>query len=852
MRWKEHVEHDHEMVDLLLRAATIVKDRLENPDRALKLLGDVRRLDPTSEAAAEKMRLIYAELEEWEKVAEVYLDQEGHVTGDERKAAGRAAAADVFMNRLKDRPRAIQHYERALQLNPQLKDVALSLARAYVATEKWEKAEPLLDMLLAYPDVASDPARAAEIHFQIGLCAERLLDHDRAFREYQTAVKARPDHGPTILGLARLYQRRQLWQLSKDHFVKAIDIGGEELTEADVAAAQFSLGEVSLELNELDDAISYLDQVAEGSANRPKAVQILIQIAERKGDWASVVQYKQALLASKRDPFEKFAIMIEVGDIYRTKMRNFYGATQAYKEALELKKGERAVLMRLFELYLESGAIEDALYQLEQLAQAEESPEKRALQYVRMAALYQEKLGDDTRAIEHLNLALDADPDRLEAFRAIDEILTARKDWEAQAENYRRMLERLRGRNAPELEYRLYANLGEIYRSRMKQMDYAIAAYSAAAKLKPEERRTHEILAQLYELAGDQLDRAVEEHRAIINAAPLSAEAAVSYKSMRRLFLDMKDFDKAFVTSGVLVALGQADPPEVEFFEGNLEPGLPWFKGTIDSLRWESHLMSKTENATLGRVLQTLYQGLGSELGAKDLKDIGLKKKDELDLEQKLLFVNVYKAVSKALGPLPHRVYRDPSPVGLKVEFLAPPAFVAGSDMLTGHEEREAAFLIGRQLTFLHPMHFLAAVKNRSELMVFIAAVLKFCKPDTPITTGAEFISEVVRLIERRMPQQQKNHLAKLVEDLAARYPGMDFQSMFEDFFRSVERTALRAGTLVSGNVDIVLTHLKSEEVSFSGMPQRDRLEEVVRFAVSDDHFVLRRALGIAIEGTGA
>jgi len=854
MRWKEHVERDEEMVDLMLRAATIVKERLENPDRAIKLLSDVRRLDPTNEVAAEKLRLIYGELEEWEKVAEVYLDQETHATTDERKATFRAAAADVFMNKLKDRTRAIMHYERALQLNPQLKDVALSLAQAYVAAEKWEKAFPLLDMLLAYPEVASDPARSAEVHYQLGLCAERLLDYERAFREYQLSVKQRPDHARTVLGLARLYQRRDppLWQLAKDHYIKALDLGRDDLSETEVAAAHFALGEVSLALNELDEAVRYLGNVVEESPNYSRALEIMIQIAERKGDWASVIQHKKALLQTKKDPFERFALLLEIGDIYRARMRNVYGATEAYREALELKSGEKAVLMRLFEMYLESGQIEDALFQLEQLAQSEPSPEKRALHYIRMAALYQEKLGDDARAIEYLNLALDADPDRLEAFRAIDEILTTRKDWEAQAANYRHMLDRIKGRSAPELEYRLYANLGEIYRSRLKQMDYAISAYSAASKIKPEERKVHEILAQLYEMTGDQLDRAVEEHRAVVNTAPLASEVAQSYRALRRLFLQMKEFDKALVTTGVMVALNMAEPAEAEFYESNMEPGLPWFKGTIDALRWESHLMSKTENAILGRILQNLYQGLGAELGAKELKDIGLKKKDEMDLEQKLLFVNVYKAVVKALGPLPHRVYRDPSPVGLKVEFLTPPALVVGADMLTGHDERETAFLVGRQLTYLHPMHFLATVKNMSELMVYIAAALKFRRPETPITTGAEFISEVVRLIERRMPQQQKNMLMKLTGDLVARHPDMDFRAMFTDFFKDIERTSLRTGMLVCGKPDVVMGILRAEEVSFSGMPQRERMEEVTRFAISEDHFILRRALGVAVEGSGA
>ncbi len=849
LRWKEYADN---FAELMLKAATIVKERLENPDRALKLLGDVLRVDPLNEEAAEKMRLIYAEFEDWEKVAEVYLTQEAHATSDEARARLRAAAGEVFLARLKDQSRAVQHFERALELDPRLQGVALSLARAYVAARKWEKAMPLLDLQLAEADAAADPERAAEIHFQRGLCAENLFDYEKAFREYQIASKQRPDHPGILMGLARLYQRKQLWQLAKDHFLKVLEVVAERpevaLDADDLRNVYFALGEVSLELGDLAGAVSYLERVREDRPQDDRALAMLIAVAERSRDWPAVVRYRQALAESKTDPFERFSIWLEVGDIYREKMGNTYGAAAAYKEALEINPGARVALLRLFELYFQNGQYEDAVYTLDRLAAAEESPEKRAVHYVRIAAIYREKLKDDTKAREYLNLALDADPDRLEAFRALDEILTAGKRWEEQAEDYRRMLDRVKDRGVPDLEFRLYSALGEIYRSRLKQLDYAIPAYAMAAKLKPDDIRTHAILAQLYELTGDQFEKAVEEHRAIVNSNPLSPDVAISLKAMRQIFRDRQEFDKAFVTASALVALRHADEEESEFFERNLEPTLPWFKGTIDPLRWESHLMSKAENPILGTILQVLYQGLGADLGAKDLKDIGLKKKNELDLEQKLLFANVYRAVSKALGALPHKVYRDDATLGMKVEFLVPPALVVGADMLTGREEREIAFLVGRQLSYLHPRHFLVAVKNLTELKVFMVAALKFAKPETQVATGAEVVSELVRLIERRMPQAQKNQLSRLISDLEAREPDLDFGRMFEEYFAAIERTAIRAGVLVCGNLDVALAIIGAEEVSFSGLPKKERLAEVIRFGVSDDHFVLRRALGIAVE----
>lgn len=848
MKWKEHVEGEGEFVRLLHRAADVVRERLENPDRAVKLLSDLLRVEPTNEAAYDKLRAIYGDLEDWEKVAGVFLAQEAHARTDDERARLRAAAGDVFQKRLKDRNRAIEHYERSMELNPKQPRVALGLARSYVNGERWEKAQPLLEALLDSPEAQQDTAVTAEIRFQLGLCAEKLLDFDRAFREYHASAKLDERHAQTMLGLGRMYQRKQLWQLAKDHYTKAMGIAGESLDEDAVAAVNFSLGEICIELGEYDDASRYLDRALEIDPNLARANELQVTLAEKRGDWAAVIRYRQARVAGRADVFERFSVLLEVGDIYRTKMNNVYGAAAAYREALELDPGAKVPLLRLFDLYLKTGQTEDALYTLEQLVKVEEAPAKRAGHYMTMAAIYQQKLNDDARAVEFLNAALDEDPDELQAFRAIDEILTRNRDWSAQAEAYRRMLERLRGRGNPDLEFRLLSNLGEIYRSRLKQNQDAIQTFIEAAERKPGERRVHEILAQLYEVTGDQMDRAVAEHQAIVALEPLGKPSVESYRAMWRLYRQMGDLDRAFVVGSVMVGLGLADAEERAFFENNLEPNLPWFKGTIDPLRWESHLLAKGENTVLGRILQVLFQGLGAELGAKDLKDIGLKKKSELDLDQRLLFANVYKGVAKALGPLPHRVYRDDNPTGLKLEFLSPPALVVGADMLTGHDEREVAFFIGRQLSYLHPMHFLAAVKNMTELKVFLAAVMKFCRPETQLGAGADVVIHLVRLIERRMPQQQKNQLKTLVDDLATKNPAMDFHKMFEEFFQSIERSSLRAGTLVSGSVPTVLGILQAEDVSFSGMPQRMRMEEIVRFAVSEDHFVLRRALGLAVE----
>ncbi|HPV04010.1 MAG TPA: tetratricopeptide repeat protein [Myxococcota bacterium] len=847
LKWKEQVDSDHHMVDLMMKAVDIVRHKLENPDRAIEMLKGIMVVDPTNQVASKCLIDIYGELEDWEKVAGVHLGMEPYLKTDDEKARARAQAGDIYLNKLKDRSHAIEHFERALEINPKLSDVALALASTYVASARWEKAEPLLDLLVSDSAVMADAVRAADIHYNMGLCAEKLFDYERAFREYTMAVKTRPGHFRTVLGLGRYYQRKELWQLAKDNFMKAVINGREELTDDEKIEIGFALGEINLALNDEREAGIQLDKVLALAPNNEKAVDLQIAIAERRKDWPAVIRYKQARVDARGDAYERFSVMLEIGDIYKEKMQNVHGAMAAYKEALSIDPGAKVALMRLYNLHLESGAFEDALYMLNSMALAEENMEQRSRVYVQMAALYQEKLGDDVSAIEYLNLALDADPDRLEAFRAIDEVLTQKKDWDGQAKAYSRMLERLAGRGNIELEYRLHANLGEIYRSRLKNMDMAIFEYQRASQIKPSEKRTYEILAQLFEVTEDATDKAIDAHRQIVMLGPISKDAAGSYKAMQRLYMQRGDFDRAFVVSSIMTAMGIADEKEKKLYEDNLEPGVPWFKGTIDPLRWETHLMAKDENVLLGRTLQVLFQGVGSYLDVKELKDLGLRRKPDMDMDQKLMFVNIYKAVNKALGPLPHKVYRDDNPTGMKVDFLVPPALVVGADMMTGHDEYELAFQIGRQLTFLHPMHFLASVKNLTELKILMAAVFKYCKPEMELGTGADVVMELSRTIDRKMGQQQKNQMTKLVDDLMKKYP-MSLDDMFRDFFRSIEVTQLHAGTLVACNVPSVMNFLRTEQSGFSNMTQRERIEEVLRFAISDDHYILRSALGINLE----
>src|SRR5262249_41024936 len=152
---------------------------------------------------------------------------------------------------------------------------------------------------------------------------------------------------------------------------------------------------------------------------------------------------------------------------------------------------------------------------------------------------------------------------------------TSKKDWKSQERNYRRMIKRIS--EQPENEARkgaliaLWHALGEIYRSRLKDYASAQAAFEVAATLEPANIQRHEILAELFQMTGgDSLSKAVREYQTLIKADPFRT---LYYKSLRKLYMDMRQYDKAWCVCATLTFLKQADEEEKTFYEQYRQKG---------------------------------------------------------------------------------------------------------------------------------------------------------------------------------------------------------------------------------------------------------------------------------------
>jgi len=98
-----------------------------------------------------------------------------------------------------------------------------------------------------------------------------------------------------------------------------------------------------------------------------------------------------------------------------------------------------------------------------------------------------------------------------------------------------------------------------------------MAAFEVASQLEARERDAPRDPGRAVSDGGwDALPKAVREHQTLIKANPFKIE---SYKALRKIYMDLRQYDKAWCVCATLSFLKKADPEEQQFYEQYRQKG---------------------------------------------------------------------------------------------------------------------------------------------------------------------------------------------------------------------------------------------------------------------------------------
>jgi arylsulfatase A-like enzyme/Flp pilus assembly protein TadD len=236
------------------------------------------------------------------------LSQEGHFEESSRlirQMAGPETRLYLFpfilaenamrQGRLKE---AQSQFLASLKLNPDFITSIRGLARAYHADRQNDKAKPLLELILH-----KNPHDFLA-HYGLGLIASDGKDYAEAIRQYQAAVREKPDYGPAEIGLGVALVESRRYEEALPYLRSAEGTGPQEIVR-----------------------LNYFGIAMAHSGNFPRAIELYQQALAQKPDYTAArlnlaIAYRQS--GDMEKARKEFKILCDSGSALCQQFRSYF------------------------------------------------------------------------------------------------------------------------------------------------------------------------------------------------------------------------------------------------------------------------------------------------------------------------------------------------------------------------------------------------------------------------------------------------------------------------------------------------------------------------------------------------
>jgi tetratricopeptide (TPR) repeat protein len=831
-------------VDMYYRIGRAMEERLGDRYGGREKLEMALDLDPTHLPTLAALRTIAVDESDWDAAAR-YLEQEQtHCEAPRQRAKLLVELGKLRDEMLGEHAQAIAAYEQAIQLDEDCEDAALPLVREYGETGRWAEAAPLAEMLVR-KSKNRDRGEQHTLNKLLGKVYASLGEHEKALKAYQTANQLDLTDQESIRGIADAAFGLQDWATALTNYQKVLtSLGDDDVDER--TDVYFRLGAIKQGQGQDRQAVNnYEKALALNGEHRP-TLDALVDIYAKAKDWKQVAEYKRQILDSVFDGAGRYAILVEIGDLWSEQEKNPHKAMEAYEEALELKPQDHILLHKILQAYQSAEEWQKMVDTLDAIKAIEERPDRQARYLFTQAQIYRDKLEDMDRAVELFNESLDLNPDFLEAFERINKILTAQKNWKQLERSYRKMLHRIAGKGKKELEQTLWHQLGLIYRDRTGQTGEAIEAFRMATAANPDATLERQILAELYE-STEQWDEAIKEQRRLLKADPLAID---NYQALYRLYLHKQAYDEAWCLAAAMSFMRKADEQTERFYNDFKPAGMLQVTGRLTNEHWMRALVHPNENLYISKIFEMIA---GPALMAKvaQLKAQGKLQLPDPRFKQDpatstVTFAKTFGWAAQVLGiAAPDLYVRNDVPAYVTSVVAERPAMIAGQLVLSGFQPQELTFICGKHLTVFRPEHFIRTLfPTQAELTIMLFAGVMLAAPQQPMPP--DMAPQIRATAQGLAPYMQPVQLEGL-RQVVKKFIEAGAKANIKRWNQAVELTSCRAGLVLCADLEIAKKIISQEQQLPGDLPVADKLKELLLFAVSEEYSAIRKALGVAV-----
>jgi tetratricopeptide (TPR) repeat protein len=842
-------------IELLLgERATLLHDKLGDFEGAAAAWNAALQANPGYLPALEGLTALRRTQGRWRDVLDLIERQIPLVATDATRVHLYVEGAAIARDRTADVERATRLYQAALSWLPTgtaARDIDLPTRGEIVAPlldllvrlRRWADADQLGTHVLEHLADLGDPVGRVGLLQRLGRVAEELRKDDVAIVYYEKALAIDPEAVEVQMGLGFALTRLGRAEEAHALFKKLLEHEIERLPRIAVQAVNRQLQDLTLKVRSVEGRVALLERAAAEQANDPEILRELVGALEGEEQWEKAIAYAKTLI--EKTPFdeERLALRLRVADWYATKLQRLDPAIEAYRAIVDADPSQADATIRLLQIHLEAQRFQDAIRLLERFVEADRDDRRRAQSMYSLGVLVRDHTPEARKALEWFDKSLDLDPERLEAFSAIEEIAARLNDPEAQVEAYQRMIQRIKGAKKTALEYRLFLNLGKIFLNTLGAPEKAGTAFEKASALRPDEVEPLELLV---ELTSDDERRAVI-HERLLAILPTRKE---SLKFLRGYFTRRKQYDRVWNLCSVIRLLGLADEKEDQFHRAYVQKAIRLKKVRLEGDVVEK-LLYRPEAADLlptGRLLGLVDRFLGDSLQKRDPAALGYPLSGPLNPDAHRNVVALAGLLTEVLGVDRIAFAASTGDFFCKKERLDLPTLVLGRRVLDEPNLKKVAFLLGKYLASFREENVAWRVYPVKDLRALLLGALVAFFPGVAVPDDERAqVEGIARLVAQAPDEARKAELQGVVKSFVGRGETIDIKA----WVRATELNLNRFGLAVANDVEVALAAMKEEGFYAEGLTAEVAVTDLLFYQEAASFSRLKDVLGTAIRVEG-
>ena len=447
---------------------------------------------PDDRRAITALEGIHREAGDHDALYQVLIRKAELAAGDlEARAEALSSAAELCQTHLGRPEDALLQWEQVLELMPDSKAAAQALETLYQETERWHDLTDLIERRLGFAFTVDE---AVGLRFRLGeICERHLYDPDRAVENYSAALGGEPGHAGARAALERYLDdagtRAQAAEVLEPIYVahqdwpRLVRIYEIKLEGAANPAERMQLERYIARLHEdqledLEGAFRWYGRLFRESPGEPGLRSQLVRLAGVLEGWDELANiYQEYLDDTPGEAPEVRDVALALAELCDRRLGEVERAHAAYRRVLQGEPDDVGTFARL-EAMLTRGQRWYALVETYQDAiQASLDDGRRLDLYARMAATYEQRLGDLARAVDSHRAALDIDPSHRHALGELERLFQDQSQWFELAEL---LVARIDRAVSVEEATGLRLRLAELLETRLGDSEGAIDQYEKA------------------------------------------------------------------------------------------------------------------------------------------------------------------------------------------------------------------------------------------------------------------------------------------------------------------------------------------------------------------------------------